>query len=190
MESTRETTDETATAAHGADAMATAENTAVVTLRVNADDLCTSQQKRIDFARRRVFPNPKVLKGMKLVLAKAKPYAPLVVAAVPHGSPVAVDALFFVPYPKGTPRRRLVDGVPMPEKWDLDNKWKSVGDALTLAGWWPDDRFITSLRLRKRRTVGSPRIVLAVSRDATAESLAAEKAASATSVDRIGGSVT
>ena len=187
MESTRETTETMTPTAHGADATAAAGKTAVVTLRVNADDLCTSQQKRIDFARRRVFPNPKVLKGMKLVLAKAKPYAPLVAAAVPHGSPVAVDALFFVPYPKGTPRRRLVDGVPMPEKWDLDNKWKSVGDALTLAGWWPDDRFITSLRLRKRRTVGPPLIILAVSRDATAESLAAEKEPSEAEVDRIGG---
>ena len=54
----------------------------------------------------------------------------------------------------------------MPEKWDLDNKWKAVGDALTIAGWWPDDRYITSLHLRKRRVasaVGS--ILIEVSKD-------------------------
>lgn len=152
--------------AHGAGAETASTKRAVVTLRVNADDICTSQQKRIDFARRRVFPNPKVIKGMKDILAKARPHTSLVLAAVPYGSPVAVDATFFVQYPKGTPKRHLADNVPMPEKWDLDNKWKSVGDALTLAGWWPDDRFITSLLLRKRRTVGEPRIVISTSEDA------------------------
>lgn len=158
MESTREIT------AHGAGA--TVANAAVVTLPVEPDDLCTSQQKRIDFARRRVFPNPKVLRGMRRVQTLARPHTSRILAIAPPGSPVAVDATFFVPYPKGTAKSRRRDNAPMPEKWDLDNKWKAVGDALTLAGWWPDDRYITSLHLRKRRVaaaVGS--ILIEVSKD-------------------------
>lgn len=163
MESTHEMTTSTT---HGADAEATAVRTAVVTLPVNADDLCTSQQKRIDFMRRRVFPNPKVLRGMRCVQALARPHTPRILAIAPLGSPVAVDATFLVPYPKGTPKSRRLNNSPMPEKWDLDNKWKAVGDALTIAGWWLDDRYITSLHLRKRRVasaVGS--ILIEVSKD-------------------------
>lgn len=134
-------------------------------LPLDPGSLGTSQQKKISFRTRRVFVNSKVAKGMKAVAAVARLHTTHVLAAVPFGSAVALSATYLYAYPKGTPKKRLVDNAPMPSGADLDNRDKAVVDALTQAGWWPDDRYITDLHLRKRRTTGLPRIVLAVSVD-------------------------
>jgi Holliday junction resolvase RusA-like endonuclease len=112
-----------------------------------------------------VFTNSKVAKGMRAVAAVARLHTARVLAAAPFGSAVALSATYLYAYPKGTPKKHLVDNRPMPSGADLDNRDKAVMDALTQAGWWPDDRYVTDLHLRKRRTTGLPRIVLAVSVD-------------------------
>ena len=48
---------------------------------------------------------------------------------------------------------------------DLDNRNKAVQDAIVKAGAFPDDRFITTLLLRKRYTLSQPRIEVAVTAD-------------------------
>jgi Holliday junction resolvase RusA-like endonuclease len=140
---------------------------AVVTVVLPTDPayLSTAQQKKISFKTHRVFTNKRVAAGMKIVRLLAQQYTSRVVAAVPHGTPVALFATFYYAYPKGTPKKHLVDEYPMPSGADLDNRFKSVGDALTQAGWWADDRAITTLVLKKRRTTKSPRIELAVTTD-------------------------
>lgn len=145
----------------------TSDNTLIYTcaLPVDCATISTAQQKKISFCTRRVFTNKRVAAGMKVVALLARQHTDRVHAAVPPGTPVSLSATFLYAYPKGTPRKRLIDGAPMPTGADLDNRFKAVGDALTNAGWWPDDRLITSLTLRKRRTTGAPRIVLSVSAD-------------------------
>ena len=140
---------------------------AVVTVVLSTDPayLSTAQQKKISFKTHRVFTNKRVAAGMKIVRLLAQQHTSRVVAAVPHGTPVALFATFYYAYPKGTPKKHLVDEYPMPSGADLDNRFKSVGDALTQAGWWADDRAITTLVLKKRRTTKSPRIELAVTTD-------------------------
>ena len=140
---------------------------AVVTviLPTNPQLLSTAQQKKISFKTHRVFTNKRVAAGMKIVRLLAQQHTSRVVAAVPHGTPVALFATFYYAYPKGTPKKHLVDEYPMPSGADLDNRFKSVGDALTQAGWWADDRAITTLVLKKRRTTKSPRIELSVTQD-------------------------
>lgn len=140
------------------------------TLPVNPADISTAQQKKISFRTRRVFTNKKVAAGIKVISLLARQHTSRVLAAVPLGSPVALAATYYYAYPKGTPRKNLVDGAPMPSGADLDNRNKAVMDALTQAGWWPDDRYVTTLVLRKRRTTSSPRIELSVSADARPES--------------------
>ena len=135
------------------------------TLPVDCSTISTAQQKKISFRTRRVFTNKRVAAGIKIISLLARQHTSRVLAAVPPGSPVALAATYYYSYPKGTPKKHLVDGAPMPSGADLDNRNKAVMDALTQAGWWPDDRYVTTLVLHKRRTTSSPRIDLAVTVD-------------------------
>ena len=135
------------------------------TLPVDCSTISTAQQKKISFRTRRVFTNKRVAAGIRVISLLARQHTSRVLAAVPFGSPVCLSATYYYAYPKGTPKKRLVDGAPMPSGADLDNRNKAVMDALTQAGWWPDDRYVTTLVLRKRRTTGSPRIKLQVTTD-------------------------
>ena len=134
-------------------------------LPIDPASISTAQQKKVSFRTRRIFTNKKVLAGMEAVSRLASRHTAAVLVAAPFGSPVALSATYHYAYPKGTPRKRLADGAPMPVGADLDNRNKAVMDALTTAGWWPDDRYVTDLHLRKRRTTGSPRIELSVRED-------------------------
>lgn len=134
-------------------------------LPIDPATLSTAQQKKISFRSRRVFTNKRVAAGMKVIRRLAEQHTSRVLAAAPFGSSVAFSATYHYSYPKNTPRKRLVDGAPMPVGADLDNRNKAVMDALTQAGWWPDDRYVTDLHLRKRRTTGSPRIEISVAID-------------------------
>lgn len=135
------------------------------TFDIDPAAISTAQQKKISFRTRRIFTNKKVAAGMRAVKLLALPHARAVQSIVPDGTPVSLSVTFFYAYPKGTPKKRLVDNAPMPQGADLDNRFKSFGDALTSAGWWTDDRVISALILRKRRTTGAPRIDLIVSPD-------------------------
>ena len=140
-----------------------------VTLPIDPAALSTAQQKKVSFKSRRIFTNPRVAAGMKAVRLLALPHRAAVCSEVPHGSPVRVEADFLYAYPKGTPAAHRIDRAPLPHGADLDNRFKAVGDALTKAGWWEDDRAITTLVLRKMRTTSSPRIILRVSADTAVE---------------------
>ena len=136
-----------------------------VTINVSPATISTAQQKKISFKTRRVFTNKRVAAGMKVISLLARQHTARMTTACPHGTPITVEATFYYAYPKGTAKYRLVDDIPMPTGADLDNRWKAVGDALTQAGWWADDRAITTLVLRKRRTTGTPRMEFCVTRD-------------------------
>lgn len=138
---------------------------AVCRIEIDPSTLSTAQQKQIDFRTRRVFTNKKVIRGMKIVTFIGKAMTHRIREVLPFGKAVTVDAEFYYAYPKGTPKKDLIEKFPMPSGADCDNRWKSVGDALTQAGWWDDDRLITHLGIDKFRTIHEPRIVITVSRD-------------------------
>ena len=138
---------------------------AVCRIELDPATLSTSQQKMIDFRRHRVFQNKKVLAGMRAVSLIARTMTSRIHEVVPFRKAVTVDAEFYYSYPKGTPKKDLIEKFPMPSGADCENRWKSVGDALTQAEWWEDDRLITHLGIDKFRTIYEPRIVIRVSRD-------------------------
>jgi len=140
-------------------------NSVKVVLPCNPAYLSTAQQKRISFKTRRVFTNKRVAAGMKTVRLLAQQHTSRVVAAVPHGTPALLLAVFYYAYPKGTPKKDLIDDAPMPSGADNDNRMKAPQDALVEAGWFANDKHITTTVITKRRTTGNPRIVFLVVKD-------------------------
>lgn len=136
-----------------------------VILPVNPSTLGTAQAKKVSFRQRRIFTNKRVAAGMRVIELLAKPCAVAVREAVPHGAPAFLYVIFYHGYPKGTPKRDLIENAPMPCGADNDNRLKAPQDALVKAGWFPDDRFITTTLVTKRRTLGLPRIIFTVARD-------------------------
>lgn len=119
----------------------------------------------MSFSQRRIFTNKRVASGMKVIELLARPFKGAVAKAVPPGAPVFLYAEFLHAYPKGTPKRDLIENAPMPQGADNDNRIKAPQDALVKAGWMPDDRLITTTVITKRRTLGEPRIVFTVAAD-------------------------
>lgn len=68
--------------------------------------------------------------------------------------PIEVVFDYFFPYPSGTPKKHQHRIGPMNERPDASNITKGVCDAMTEAGFWPDDSFINTETSRKRRTTG------------------------------------
>lgn len=69
-------------------------------------------------------------------------------ALVSISEPVLVSAILF------PPNRRI---------WDLDNHMKALLDALTISGFWDDDKLITQLLLYKGEVVSGGQVKLFVS---------------------------
>lgn len=142
-------------------------------LPVDPSTLCTAQQKKVSFKHKRIFTNPKVLRGEKVIALLAMKYRTPVRSALGNADGIRLEATYFYPYPKGTPKKRLVDNGLKTNGADLDNVHKSVQDALGPgngksfkgAGFWDDDRIISTLVLRKRYTTKSPRIEFAIGPD-------------------------
>jgi len=136
------------------------------TLDVDPATLGTAQQKRFDPRTRRFFTDKRVAAGMKAVSLLAKSARIAQNAEIPpYGTPVALTLKLYYAVPKS--RRRggkranaPTEGSPCTARWagDVDNRPKSVIDALTDAGLWPDDQYVTHADLRKRWTLGRPRI--------------------------------
>lgn len=134
------------------------------TLLIDPARLSTAQQKLISFRQRRVFTNPRVAAGMRLVEAAARPFAKQaqdIERNAPYGA-VALSVAFYFRFPKtGTKAQKAArrGGLPVVSaKWgDLDNRAKSFIDALVKARWFTDDHIITTLLLRKRYTLSQPR---------------------------------
>lgn len=142
-------------------------------LPIDPSTLCTAQQKKVSFRQKRIFTNPKVLKGERIVALLASPHRFSVRQSIQDAPGVRLEATYFYPYPKGTPKKRLVDNGLKTNGADLDNVHKSVQDALGPgngksfkgAGFWDDDRIISTLVLRKRYTTKSPRIEFTIGPD-------------------------
>jgi len=139
------------------------------TIPIDPATLCTAQQKKIAWKQKVVFANPKVVRSMKTIaaaVAKYQPQARAIFDAAP-GHALAVGLKFWFAYPStGTKAEKAARraGFPITKRWsgDCDNRAKSVLDALTLAKFWEDDQFVTTLLVRKRYTLYQPRIDFAI----------------------------
>lgn len=127
--------------------------------------LSTAQQKKVNFRSRRIFSNPKVVAAMKAVRTVAQVYTSRVREVLDGFPPVRLSVVFYFAYPKSAPVKGRLPSEPMPTGADLDNRVKAFNDALTEAGWWDDDRQITTLLVAKRLTTGKPRIEVSVAKD-------------------------
>ena len=63
-----------------------------------------------------------------------------------------IHAKFFVPYPKSTPKKNLIDNFPLRQCFDCDNVIKGLCDALEESGVINDDRLFSSMFVEKFRT--------------------------------------
>lgn len=135
------------------------------TLTIDPATLCTAQQKKVAWKQKVIFANPKVVRSMKVIAAAAAPYrvrARAMFDAAP-GHALAVGMKFWFAFPStGTKAEKAARraGEPITKRWsgDCDNRAKSVLDALTQAGFWEDDQYVTTLLVRKRYTLYQPRI--------------------------------
>lgn len=143
------------------------------TLDVDPAKIGTAQQKRFDPRTRRFFTDRRVAAGMKAVSKLAKSARIAQDAEIPpYGAPVALTLTLYYAVPKtrrkgGKHAPAPTEGSPCTARWagDVDNRPKAVIDALTDAGLWPDDQFVTRADLRKRWTFGRPRIEACVRTD-------------------------
>ena len=140
-------------------------------LKVNPASIGTAQQKRFDPRTRRFFTPKRVKDGMRAVAMLAMAARRRDGAVLPEaGSPVRLGLEFRYTVPFTVRRRKDApkEGEPCTSRWtgDCDNRAKAVIDALTQAGMWPDDQFVTRLEVSKRWTLGEPGIAVAISEDA------------------------
>lgn len=63
-----------------------------------------------------------------------------------------LEIVCYFPYPKSTPKKRLIEGDKMRVKPDVDNVWKGVSDALEQAKVLINDSGISDGLCRKRYT--------------------------------------
>lgn len=63
-----------------------------------------------------------------------------------------IHAKFFVPYPKNTPKKHLIDEYPLRMCFDCDNVIKGLCDALEESKVIKDDRLFSSMFIEKFRT--------------------------------------
>lgn len=130
-------------------------NVVRIVLGLNPTMLSTAQQKgafvgkdgRVHF-----FTKAKIAKAEKTLRMALAPYA----GHTRKWGEVPIEVVFeyFFPYPSGTPKKHLHKIGPMNERPDASNITKGVCDAMTDAGFWPDDSFINTEISRKRRTTG------------------------------------
>lgn len=67
---------------------------------------------------------------------------------------------FYMPYPKSTPKKRLIDGIPHLKKPDIDNLVK-ICDAFNNM-FWKDDSQICELGSSKHYTIDEPKTVVRI----------------------------
>lgn len=74
-----------------------------------------------------------------------------------------LSAVFFLPYPKKTAKKRLIEGTPHIKKPDADNFLKGLMDGLETAGIIKNDSGFYSIRVMKLYTIDTPRIQFTLS---------------------------
>lgn len=142
------------------------------TLEINPASLSSAQLKIMSFKMRRIITNPKVRKGMDVVKKAVKPYvkeAREIFDNAAHHA-VALEVVFWFPFPKsGTKAEKAarVGGQPVVSALygDADNRVKAFQDALKDAGCFADDRYVSTLVVRKRYTRSVPRIDVRIESD-------------------------
>lgn len=138
------------------------------TLDVDPARLSTAQQKGM--FKGRVFTNPKVARGQRIVRDLALPHRARLGDGF-HGVPVFAKVSYLFAFPKGGTKAEKAaryEGMPVVSGryGDLDNRHKAVQDALfNQAGLLSDDVYISTLWLTKRYTFGKPRIEVEIQRD-------------------------
>ena len=66
-----------------------------------------------------------------------------------------IHARFFIPFPKNTPKKRQIEGLPLKTNFDCDNVIKGLCDALEQADVITNDRCLWSMFIEKFRTNNS-----------------------------------
>lgn len=124
----------------------------------------TAQLKKIAMigGHPRIYKQPKVQKAEKTIMLAMQPFACKFSGWGESPRNVIVDLCYE--YPKGTPKKFLADYRYSVSKNDVDNSYKGLGDALTAAGFWEDDRLVADLRLRKFRVLTDPRVEITIKR--------------------------
>lgn len=143
------------------------------TLNIDPSTIGTAQQKKFDPRTRRFFTDRKVASAMKVISLLASSMSKLSGAWLPEqGSAVRLSLVFYYAVPKSRMKPKkgekpISEGDPCFAFWagDCDNRAKAVIDALTLAKFWPDDRYVTSLNVRKVWTFEKPKIDVEVALD-------------------------
>jgi len=130
-------------------------NVIKILLGLNPSMASTAQQKgafvgkdhKVHF-----FTKAKIAKAEKTLKLALSPYAHL---SRQWGEvPIEVVFNYFFSYASGTPKKDRHRIGPMNERPDASNITKGICDAMTEAGFWPDDSFINTEISRKRRTTG------------------------------------
>ena len=63
-----------------------------------------------------------------------------------------IHARFYLPYPKGTPKKKRINNYPLRTNFDCDNVIKGLCDALEQSNIVEDDRQLSSMFIEKFRT--------------------------------------
>lgn len=92
----------------------------------------------------------------KSIKEQALKYAP----ETPLNGALRLEMVFFMPYPKNTPKKRLIDGFWHIKKPDIDNLVKIV-DAFNNM-FWEDDSQICELGALKQYTTAEPKTVVTI----------------------------
>lgn len=106
------------------------------------------------------FTKPKQRKAEEAFKTALEPYAHL--TSKWGKVPIELEFKLFFGYPSGTPKKNRHKIGPHTEKPDGDNLVKGPIDAMTRAGFWPDDSCINTYHIYKRRTTGPVCIVIKI----------------------------
>jgi len=71
---------------------------------------------------------------------------------VPSGDYDYIHAKFYVPYPKDTPKKKLINNYPLRQCFDCDNVIKGLCDALEEGNIIKNDRMFSAMYIEKFRT--------------------------------------
>tara|TARA_R110000803_G_C11950921_1_gene317673 strand:+ start:506 stop:931 length:426 start_codon:yes stop_codon:yes gene_type:complete len=71
---------------------------------------------------------------------------------IPQNDYDYIHAIFYVPYPKSTPKKHRINNFPLRTKFDCDNVIKGLCDALEQSNILNDDRCLSGMFIEKLRT--------------------------------------
>ena len=75
---------------------------------------------------------------------------------------VALHAIFHLPYPKGTAKKRMIHGAPHVKKPDVDNYLKALMDSIEQSGLLSNDSRIYAISAKKLYNTGGSGIEFSI----------------------------